>query len=105
MLSVGRFVCALALIFAVTGCENSSGVDGAGEETKGHFDEDAARDDAAADLSGQTFQDVGDTTQCTEDCSGHDAGFKWAQEHDIQDSSDCGGKSLKRPGFPGGYLV
>lgn len=31
--------------------------------------------------------------ECTEDCSGHEAGFEWAQENDIGDSSDCGGNS------------
>jgi len=30
---------------------------------------------------------------CTEDCSGHEAGFEWAQENDIGDASDCGGNS------------
>jgi hypothetical protein len=30
---------------------------------------------------------------CTEDCSGHAAGYKWAEEKDIQDESDCGGDS------------
>jgi len=26
---------------------------------------------------------------CTEDCSGHEAGYNWAQEHDITDRDDC----------------
>lgn len=30
---------------------------------------------------------------CTEDCSGHTAGFDWAEEHGITDPGDCGGKS------------
>jgi hypothetical protein len=41
----------------------------------------------------QSFADVGDTSTCTGDCSGHDAGFEWAKEKEITDSSDCGGKS------------
>lgn len=93
MIANGRFIFALALFSAITACGNSDSASDADGEAKAHFDEDAARDNAAADLSGQTFQDVGDTTQCTEDCSGHDAGFKWAQEHEIRDSSDCGGRS------------
>lgn len=31
---------------------------------------------------------------CTQDCSGHEAGFAWAQEHDIADESDCSGNSI-----------
>jgi len=30
---------------------------------------------------------------CTVDCSGHEAGYKWAEEHDIHDPDDCGGNS------------
>jgi hypothetical protein len=27
--------------------------------------------------------------ECTVDCSGHKAGYKWAEEHDISDGDDC----------------
>jgi hypothetical protein len=30
---------------------------------------------------------------CTEDCSGHKAGYDWAQKKQISDSSDCSGNS------------
>lgn len=30
---------------------------------------------------------------CTSDCSGHEAGYEWAQDKGISDSSDCGGNS------------
>lgn len=30
---------------------------------------------------------------CTEDCSGHEAGYDWAEENGIEDSDDCGGNS------------
>ena len=30
---------------------------------------------------------------CTADCSGHEAGFEWAEDNDITDESDCGGNS------------
>lgn len=31
--------------------------------------------------------------ECTEDCSGHQAGYDWAEEKGITDPEDCGGKS------------
>jgi hypothetical protein len=31
--------------------------------------------------------------RCTVDCSGHEAGYEWAEEHDIHDPDECGGKS------------
>lgn len=30
---------------------------------------------------------------CTEDCSGHEAGYQWAEENGIEDPDECGGKS------------
>ena len=30
---------------------------------------------------------------CTEDCSGHEAGYSWAADQGITDPDDCGGKS------------
>lgn len=30
---------------------------------------------------------------CTEDCSGHEAGYEWAEENGIEDPEDCGGNS------------
>lgn len=52
-----------------------------------------ARADAEADLSGTTYQEVAGTSACTEDCSGHDAGYEWAQENEITDPDDCDGTS------------
>lgn len=31
--------------------------------------------------------------ECTEDCSGHEAGYEWAEEKGIDDPEDCGGNS------------
>jgi hypothetical protein len=39
--------------------------------------------------SAQTFH--GDP--CTDDCSGHEAGYNWAERHNIEDPDDCGGNS------------
>lgn len=30
---------------------------------------------------------------CTVDCSGHEAGYEWAEENGIVDPDDCGGNS------------
>ncbi len=32
-------------------------------------------------------------TPCTDDCSGHDAGYQWAEDNAIGDADDCEGKS------------
>ncbi|WP_210337718.1 hypothetical protein [Mesorhizobium sp. INR15] len=33
------------------------------------------------------------TYDCTEDCSGHKAGYDWAQQNGVSDTSDCSGNS------------
>ena len=38
---------------------------------------------------GQTFHGY----PCTVDCSGHEAGYEWAEQQGITSSSDCGGNS------------
>lgn len=84
-------LCLAALV--LSGCGSSDTADARPEyqDASGGFDEDAARADAASDLSGQTFQDVGDTSRCTQDCGGHDAGFQWAQDNGVTDTSECSG--------------
>lgn len=34
-----------------------------------------------------------DDWDCTYDCSGHEAGYNWAEENGITDPDDCGGNS------------
>jgi hypothetical protein len=55
-----------------------------GETYEGY---DARRDEL--DGSAGSYAGYG----CTEDCSGHEAGYEWAEAHDIADPDDCGGYS------------
>jgi hypothetical protein len=34
-----------------------------------------------------------DGYRCVDDCSGHEAGYEWAEEHGITDPERCGGNS------------
>ncbi|MGA0607964.1 hypothetical protein ACO2Q0_18395 [Phenylobacterium sp. VNQ135] len=54
---------------------------------------DAASDAAADAVAGSTYSDQGMPYGCTDDCSGHGAGYEWAQENDITDPADCNGNS------------
>lgn len=56
-----------------------------GGETYPEYD---ARRDALGGSAG-SYGDYG----CTQDCSGHDAGYQWAEDNEITDPDDCGGKS------------
>jgi len=91
-LGVNRVRTSLVVLVAiiVTACGSSIPFAGADAET---FDEDAAYEAASETLEDQSFEDVGDTALCTEDCGGHDAGFEWAKEQGVTDASECGGNS------------
>ena len=56
----------------------------------------ADSDGSGADMASIDPYDVEDQGRyvCTDDCSGHEAGFAWAQENDIEDAGDCGGYSM-----------
>lgn len=54
---------------------------------------EAALETAVESLEGSTYDDAGAPYGCTDDCSGHDAGYAWAQENGVTDSSECVGDS------------
>ncbi len=61
------------------------------------FDVDAAHEvaeeEAEDTYSSMSYQDAGAPYGCTQDCSGHDAGWQWAIENGASDVSDCYGSS------------
>lgn len=55
-------------------------------------DEEVALERAAEDAP-YSYLDAGQPYGCTEDCSGHEAGYKWAIDNGVNDPSLCGGNS------------
>lgn len=55
--------------------------------------QEQAESEAIDDLEGTTYQDNLGSYGCTSDCSGHDAGFEWAQERELTDRYECSGNS------------
>lgn len=54
------------------------------------YDEDECNRYVKDNYTGhQTFGDY----ECTEDCSGHEAGYQWAEGNGVEDVDDCGGNS------------
>lgn len=45
------------------------------------FDEDAAREEAESEVSLETYSSIGAPFGCTDDCSGHEAGFAWRRDN------------------------
>ncbi len=56
---------------------------------KGDIPNKTIEDEISDRFTGLTFHGV----DCLDDCSGHDAGYKWAEENGIFNEGDCDGKS------------
>jgi len=54
------------------------------------YEEDRCNEYVKENYSGY---DMFNGYDCTEDCSGHEAGYAWAEKNDISDEYDCGGNS------------
>jgi len=61
---------------------------------------EAPRDTGSSDAAPHEFAGY----ECTEDCSGHEAGYAWAEEHAISDGDDCdaAGEHSNSPSFAEG---
>jgi hypothetical protein len=76
-------------LFAASGCTKHQPASIGSEEVAGETYEafDERRD--ALNGSRGAFGGQG----CTVDCSGHEAGYAWAEEKGVTDPNQCGGKS------------
>lgn len=99
--SLPRFAVALVLGgLLICGCARSDASD---QRTTASDQEFGAAPDAAsepdkaanteAEVQGTTYADQGEPYGCTDDCSGHEAGYQWADDNDVTDPDDCGGDS------------
>ena len=79
-----RILTLVAVTISLSACGGSSDeyADSEEEYTTSSFDE-------AIDEDNSTFGGYG----CTDDCSGHEAGYAWAEENGIDDPDTCGGNS------------
>lgn len=50
-------------------------------------------DDSWDELATGSYQGRYGSSACTSDCSGHEAGYRWAEDHGITDPTLCGGNS------------
>jgi len=87
-----HLISTIVALICLMGCGSGSGCNRY-EDCDYDFAEDRAEatgepsDVDAADVEEPEFD------SCTDDCSGHEAGFAWAQENDVTDASECGGNS------------
>jgi hypothetical protein len=53
----------------------------------------AACDPAPREDLGQSYVSMHGTEDCSKDCSGHEAGYRWARRKGIKEPDECGGRS------------
>jgi hypothetical protein len=93
----GTIIAVVFVIFLASKCADSHRDTRLADEEDRQEEAETARqsaDEAASEaVAGTTYEGQGAPYGCTDDCSGHDAGYRWGEEHDVTDSSDCGGNS------------
>jgi len=98
----------IAILVAAAGLLAACGdADTENAEDEEYAEESSAYEDGDEGLrGGETYQEYDERRDsyggsygsfsgdgCTEDCSGHEAGYNWAMERGIDDPDNCGGKS------------
>ena len=79
--------------------QDTSADDSTDSQDAASNDDTSSHDDSQHDAaSGETFHSY----TCTQDCSGHEAGYNWAEEHDITDPDDCPIDPHNSPSFTEG---
>ncbi len=87
--------------FGSNSSDYSTNLDYKDYETKSDQDEYIESDPSESENSSYYENDsyyyeepiTSDNWICTDDCSGHEAGYAWAEENYIIDPADCGGNS------------
>lgn len=82
---MGREVMAALLALLVTGCESK-------EDRQERLTEKAMDEASSSDVPADQVE-MPNFDNCSSDCSGHEAGFEWARDHDVTDASECSGDS------------
>lgn len=91
-----RYLSTLIILISsllIIGCSESATTEAPSDETTEYtdsaYDDSAQAAEEAPTYSGQEFNG----NPCIGDCSGHEAGYQWAEENGIDDPDTCGGNS------------
>lgn len=86
-----RYFASLLIIFMFLGCSETATTEApsseVSESVESTYEEDTALEEQT--YSGEEFNGY----PCIGDCSGHEAGYQWAEENGITDPDTCGGDS------------
>jgi hypothetical protein len=99
---IWTIIIAVGLVLLLAHSKTDVGSTPAVTSTPSKSDSSATESDdtSAAERTSPTFAG----SPCTSDCSGHEAGYNWAEEHGIDDESDCdtAGDTSNSPSFAEG---
>lgn len=102
-----RHIALAAIMLALLGCSDTQDETSAPEAMPGEVMEPATASYSDSDNNNDNDEDAASDeddqanpepprfmgSPCTDDCSGHEAGYQWAEEKDIDDPDDCSGNS------------
>lgn len=101
-----KFTLALALVVLIcTGCSSTNSYSTENQNQTSNYssqnqtEDEYSEDDLIFEDEDEEYYNKEDGTlyfhgyECTDDCSGHEAGYNWAEEKDIDDIDNCGGNS------------
>ncbi len=81
------------LTLAISGCGHSEPPEPTGSFEQNSRSVKAGRPAPSTPIYAESPRRTFHGYECTQDCSGHEAGYRWAEQHDIDDPEDCGGDS------------
>lgn len=87
-----RYFASLLIIFMFLGCSETATTEASSDETSEYTEssyDNSTPVEEEQTYSGQEFNGY----PCIDDCSGHEAGYQWAEENGIDDPDICGGNS------------
>jgi hypothetical protein len=103
MKGLGIWCVVIVALFLVYSSSNTKSTSNAVPEASQHVDASSGTSsDTPSDAP--TRRSTFDGYDCSVDCGGHAAGYRWAEEHDIDDEDDCdtAGANSNSPSFAEG---
>ncbi len=82
----------IIILFFLVGCSSSSYDSQNSDYSYGGEESELYEDSYDINDSYTEYESFGGY-ECTEDCSGHEAGYQWAEDNGIETEDDCGGNS------------
>ena len=83
----------IAICFLFNGCSSNQSTNYDSDYHSSYSEDDYSDEEDSEQDEESEDEDTFHGYTCTDDCSGHQAGYDWAETNDITDPDDCSGNS------------